>query len=230
MSRPDDLTSLLSAGGAGDYVRMGAGVVQAWDQQTAQNRIAYHGSELVNVPILNTNEALLLRPGDVVAIQQWKSSYFIIGRVTIPGTAQAATALAMVANRILSAEIAGQGTGTSSAFGDLTGTDIGPAVTGNIGATGKAFVIVGATISSGGAAYSGGLMGFEVSGATSRAPSVVDSLEDGMSAESFSFSNSRGILVTGLNTGEHTFTAKYRSAVNGVSFTAENRNIIVFTL
>lgn len=206
------------------------GVVLTWDQQTAANAIEVAGATLTNVPILNTNEALLLEPGAVVGLLTAGSTWFLLGRITLPSTPAAASALSMVSSRIVSAEVSGQGTRSSSDFGDLTGTSPGPSVTATIGSSGKALVVVGATISTGGGTYTGGLMGYDISGATTRAASVADSLEASMSTVSFSVSASRTILVTGLNVGEHTFIARYASVANAVSFTAENRNIVVFAL
>ncbi len=50
------------------------------------------GAELVNVPILNTAEAVSLTAGHMVALLRFKSSYFILGRVTLPGSDQFAAA------------------------------------------------------------------------------------------------------------------------------------------
>jgi hypothetical protein len=229
----DDLTPLLVPPD-GAPLGFRKGTVLAYNQQTGANTLMVDGAIFTDLAILNTSEALLLTPGANVGILTTGAkakSWFILGRITVPGTPDALSALAMVSNRIVSNEVVGQGTRSSAAFGDLTGSTVGPTVSDVIiGNSGKAFVIVGATISSGGAAYSGGLMGYDITGATTRAANVTDSLEDGMSAESFSFSNSRGVLETGLNPGAHTFTAKYASAAGGTAITFENRNIIVFAL
>lgn len=89
--RADDLAPLLAAAGRPD-VGFHSGRVLAWNTDTGANTIDVAGAELTDVPILNTGEAIALRAGHVVALLRFKSSYFILGRVTMPGTDQFASA------------------------------------------------------------------------------------------------------------------------------------------
>lgn len=230
--RTDDLVPLFTAPPAAG-VGYRQGTIVSWDPTTAANVVDVDGVLIDNLSILNTNEALQLAEGDVVGILttgQAASSWAILGRLTIPGTAAAASALRMVSDRMIAAEDPAQGTTSTATFGDLTGTDPGPAVTATISGSGKALILLGATISTGGGIYTGGLMGFTISGATTRPATVADSLEASLSAESFSQSASRSVLVTGLTPGVHTFTAEYASVAAGSPVTVENRNLVVFAL
>lgn len=89
--RADDLAPLLAAAGRPD-VGFHSGRVLTWDTDTGANTIDVAGAVLADVPILNTGEAIALRAGHVVALLRFKSSYFILGRVTMPGTDQFASA------------------------------------------------------------------------------------------------------------------------------------------
>jgi len=227
----DDLVSLLARPEPGPAQPVGyrQGVIISYNQTTGANQVLVGGTTVTDLPLLNTSEALLLTPGAVVGILTAGPSWFIIGRVTVPGSEQALSALRMVSDRMLADEVPGQGTRAQATFGDLN-DQVGPSVTATISRSGMALVLVGATITTAGAIYSGGLMGFDITGATTRGASVADSLEFSMSSEAFSASATRSILVTGLNAGEHTFTARYRSAASGTPFTCENRNLVVFAL
>src|SRR5690606_38862653 len=77
----------------------------------------------------------------------------------------------MVSDRMLADEVPGQGTRAQATFGDLN-DQVGPSVTATISRSGMALVLVGATITTAGAIYSGGLMGFDITGATTRGASA----------------------------------------------------------
>lgn len=84
MVRPDDLTPLLTPSN-GPGLRFGQGQVLAWNPETGANSISYHGATLTNVPILNTGEAIALKAGHIVGLLSWLGSYWILGRITVPG-------------------------------------------------------------------------------------------------------------------------------------------------
>lgn len=245
MARSDDLATLFGGSPDDADMRYGQGVIRAWNPATFENIIEWRGTLLTNLPVWSGADALTYQVGDVVSLRgtgAGASTWAIDGRLIMPGPGAGArtvdwmtTALAselaaaVFAQRMFTSSIAGQGTRSAATFGDLDDR-VGPVVNATIGQSGKALVMVSATITTGGGIYTGGLMGFQISGATSRAPSVADSLEGSMSAESFSQSATRVTLVTGLNPGAHTFTAKYRSVAAGQPFTAENRNLVVIAL
>lgn len=118
-----------------------------------------------------------------------------------------------------------QGSRTASDFGDLTGAAVGPAVNVTIGSTGRCIVILGCKMSYGDA-FAGGLMGYTISGATTRTATVDESMESSITAENQVFSASKAFLVEGLNPGVNTITAKYASAANGVAALFESRHLI----
>jgi hypothetical protein len=89
--RADDLTpQLMPPDAAG--VAYGQGKILTWNASTGANTIQYRGSVLVDVPILNTGEAIALQAGHVVGILKAGKSYFILGRITVPGNPDFASA------------------------------------------------------------------------------------------------------------------------------------------
>lgn len=86
MGRSDDITSSLAQRSVAD-VGYHQGVIRAWNRQTGDNVIDVVGTPITNVPMLNITEALVLRVGHVVGLLRYKTSYFILGRIVIPGSA-----------------------------------------------------------------------------------------------------------------------------------------------
>lgn len=239
--RGDDLAPLLGAPPAAG-VGYRQGTVRAWNPTTAENVIDVDGVEFENLTILNTSEALLLVPGDVVGILttgQAASSWTILGRLTIPGTDAAASSLRVVSNRIVAATEAAEGTRSSNVYGDLAGAGVnpGPSVQMTVGQSGKALAFFAAEFGYTGAWESivNSGVSVEVSGATSVAASQVFSLaahfeksDDGPSFSLVSQGASMH-LFTGLNPGSHTFKMMYRS-VSGQAVRFAQREICVFAL
>lgn len=240
--RADDLTPLLippPQPGLG----LRQGVVLTWNQATAENTIQVAGEVMQNVPILNTNESLLLVPGAVVALLTWNSTWFILGRLTIPGTPEAASALGAI--RTITQTVTAGETTTLTTFDNLA--TYGPELVNvQIGPSGKCLLIISALLKgtaarsysiATGAAY----MGFAVTGATTITPALNDSLSVsiqydtggvvGAGANEFQLeANASRILPLTLTPGLHTITAKYR-AIN-VAFEARfaNRSLTVIPL
>jgi hypothetical protein len=233
--RADDLTDLFlpSPPASSQDLRFRQGVVVAWNQETAENVVHVGGTDLVNLPVLNTSEAISLSPGDVVGIIVAGSTMAVLGRLTIPGTPAAASALDAFRGKVLLSEQIV--TDTVSPFEDTssgTFTDlatVGPTCTDVlISATGRALVIVSCNMAT---PDKGGIMGFEVSGATSLPADITRSV--GLSASgttSIGALLSRVIEVPGLTPGLNTFTAKYErtSGVTAVGF--QDRNLTVIPL
>lgn len=86
----DDLSPLFDKGLPG--VRFRQGTVLTWNSETGENTIDLAGGTLTDVPILNTGEAIALHAGHVVGLLGQGSSWFIVGRVTVPGDPQFASA------------------------------------------------------------------------------------------------------------------------------------------
>lgn len=91
MFRTEDLAPLLTPAGTPE-LGFRSGLVLAWNADTGANTIEVGGSTLEDVPILNTGEAIALKAGHVVALIRFRSSYFIMGRITVPGSEQFASA------------------------------------------------------------------------------------------------------------------------------------------
>ena len=238
--RGDDLVPLLVAGSGGPGVGFRQGVVREWNQETAENAVEVGGTVMSNLPILNTNEAMQLAPGDVVGVLTSGASWFILGRVTIPGTPQAASALKFVSNRIVASVNNAQGALTvpTPTYRDLVGGGAGPSVTVNISDSGKALVFFGVE-TSWGAPIPDGMGAYasvEVSGATNIAASAAWGVGHDVYPvnEAETFTASKFHVFTGLNPGQHTFTMKYRvyivSGSSTPSIAFREREIAVFAL
>lgn len=112
-----------------------------------------------------------------------------------------------------------------AAYGDLA--TVGPVVAVNIGASGKALIVVGCNMFH--AAVNGICgMSFAVSGATVRAASDNESVQFTSSTVGAQVEASRVSLVTGLTAGLNTFTAKYYAS--GGTGTFRRRSLIVIPL
>lgn len=121
----------------------------------------------------------------------------------------------------VAAAVATSQTTTSTSYTDLS--TAGPEVTATIGASGIALVIISGALSNSGANYTN--MSFAVSGANTQAASDAYSHNN----KSTDIINKANVfLLTGLNAGSTTFTAKY-SVLAGTG-TFSNRRIAVIPL
>lgn len=137
--RPNDLAPLLATGAAGAVLGYRQGKVLEWNQLNAVNKILVGGAIIENVPILNTNEAVLLQSGDIVGLLTYGSSWVILGRLTIPGTPAAASIMNMFG--IQSANEGSSILVTSTTYA-VAPDGLGPAVSAVIGPTRRCLVIV----------------------------------------------------------------------------------------
>jgi hypothetical protein len=204
------------------------GTVVAWDPLTAENTIRVGGTELQNLPVLNTSEVVLLLPGDTVGLIGAGSSMAILGRLTIPGTDAAATALNALAARMAADAVAAGDSTTSTTYTDLA--HVGPTCTDVlITKAGKALVIVGFTVS---VVNQYASMSFEVSGATAVPPDDLRAFSlstNTIDADIISLQSNAVVLLTDLNPGYHTFRAKYRTT-SVAPFLFFDRNLVVIPL
>jgi len=223
----DDLTPLFG-GQPGPGVGYRQGVVRAWNPVTAENTVEVGGALIENVPVLNTNEVLLLAPGDVVGVLTAGPSWCILGRLTVPGTAGAATALNAI--RTQSANVPAYETRTSAIWGDLA--TVGPIVSNVvIGPSGRGLVFITSTITllttSG-----GGEMAYAITGATSVPTGDTPPALAWYGPAGSGPTMTRLVLQEGLNAGSHTFTAKYSALDLGPGGSARfgGRNLTVVPL
>lgn len=89
--RSEDLAPMLTPKGL-PGVGFRQGKVLSFNTDTGANTIDVAGTALVDVPMLNSGEAVALKAGHVVGLLTFKSSWWILGRVTLPNTAQFASA------------------------------------------------------------------------------------------------------------------------------------------
>jgi hypothetical protein len=237
------LSELFTAAPAGPAQAMSyrQGVIVEFDPLTGANKINVGGTVLEDLPILNTTEALLLTPGAVVGIMVVGSTWAILGRLAIPGTPDAASALTAV--RTFSDSVVTSESTTSTTYTDLA--TVGPAVADVlIGASGRALVTVSCEIRSVAAAGSAistgaGFMNFDIAGATTLSPLDpwaalgwirYDESAASTKAIDIRVAASRQTLLTGLNPGAHTFTALYKAGSSSNAATFLGRNITVIPL
>lgn len=208
------------------------GVILTWDQTTAENTIQVAGATLTNLSVLNTSEAQLLSPGDVVGILTAGPSWFIMGRITVPATPAAATALSLVSNRITSDQVSGTVATSSSTFQSLSGPVVSNV---RIGPSGKALVMVGASVNyvtTNNLNTEGGYAGVAVSGATtiSAGFNAVDEAFNLNATATVNGQLSFTTLIEGLNPGLHTFTHQVCAFTSGRSCNFSDRILTVFAL
>lgn len=226
----DDLTPLLTKAPA-PGVGFRQGVVLSWNQETAENTVEVAGATLTDLPILNTNEALLLEPGAVVGILTAGPTWFILGRVTVPNTPAAASALGMVSDRILVDQKFGTVPTSSTTYQALSGPVVPDVLIGN---SGKALLLFGASLNYGTATSAnteGGQVGVAVSGATTRP--AVGGVHDFLNLNINSTVQGQVMqvqLLQGLNPGLHTFTHQIAAFTSGQPCNFDNRTLVVFAL
>lgn len=229
MARADDLVPLLG-GEPSPGVGFRQGVVMSYNQATAENTVLVGGTLMTNLSIFNSSEALLLAPGLVVGILTVGSTWFIMGRITIPGQPDAATAL--LALRTASATEPSQEGTTTTSYTNLATT--GPVVSFALGASGRFLVLTTSmfdyAVNNG---QAGGWMSYDVAGPSNLSASDVRSVKSVLLSSSNWIAGGRFTAVTyhsGMTPGNYTVTAKYKSisGVNTVNFA--DRNITVIAL
>lgn len=230
----DDLTPLLGQQPtAGVSYRQG--IIRAWDPTTAANTVEVAGALIDDLPILNTNEALLLQPGDVVGILASGASWAILGRLTVPGTAAASSALSAIDT--ITGEQLTQHSTNSTSWVTLTG---GPTVTVNVRPSGRVLLLFSAQIGWANPAPGAvnGDAGIAISGANSRplTGTTPTDLRIRAHLEIGGATTSTGIfgvgsqkMLTGLNPGDTTFTMRFKSSF-GQTIDFDNRVITAILL
>jgi hypothetical protein len=214
----------------------------SWDPITASNVISVGGSTLTDVPILNTAEAGLLAPGDVVGLLstgEGARSFWILGRITVPGTPQAGTALSAWAGRGKLATADGLYLFGDTSFAPASDGS-GPTITNfAVGNSGQALVFISAQVNNPGgpidtAAFREAYFSFQLSGPTNIGPSVDRSLGVGADWSSSSAiaigaeSNAtRMVPLIGLVPGIYTIDARYQinAGAAGGTATVQRRSL-----
>jgi hypothetical protein len=204
------------------------GQVIAWDFLAGTNTIQVGGAPLPDLPSLLGPEAILLRPGDSVALLRFRSTFFVIGRISAPGDDRG---LGVEQDRVDTIENV---TAVSPLWGDATTP--GPSVQVYVGSSCRARVTISAYLGAQGRAGLATSAAVEVkdekgntivaAGANNRYLSILD-----QNATAAEFSGSRVIVlkpVDGLVQGLCTFTMKYRRSLSGLGTSfCSNREIEV---
>jgi len=114
---------------------------------------------------------------------------------------------------------------TNITYGDLTGSNVGPAVTLDTGT--EVFVDIKAHITNTGWSLGQGFLSFAVTGASSRAAADADSVGALGLPNGAHLAVGGRLRVTGLTAGSNTFTMKYRSGSVADTATFFERDICV---
>ena len=249
----DDILSILTradtqpltagmgtAGGAAGY---GQGRIIAWDPGSFANQIAYRGGVLSNVPVLSGPDALTFRAGDTVAVVAFSpnggaTSYFILGRIIVPGEGRGSEAIAWMTSelgRALAAAVFADRIQTKNegmvgyrpvgGYGDLLAIPglptppptPGPYVEIDITSAGKALVFISCavkTLMSAGDLQQSGNVGVDVTGATVSPADHNDSLlwyyqPTASGSGTAEVRATCAVEIPNLNQGPHRFALKY---------------------
>ena len=207
------------------------GVVLTWDPTDASNTVQVDGTVFTNLPIFNTNEALQLVPGAVVGIVDIGTTWAILGRMTIPGTAEAASALSAISTH--SERIEAFESTTSATFTDLT--TLGPTVTITVPRSGRVLCLLSAHIGWNPTNAGGGDVGIQVTGANSISAGdgailTHNQAMSGVVTSSVILRSAVSFVYDGLNPGVTTFQAKYASEYSPTAAEFLDRIIVLMPL
>ena len=207
------------------------GVVKSWNPVDATNVVTVNGTDFTNLPILNTSEALILTPGDVVGIIDIGTTWAIIGRFTVPGTPAAATSLSAIGT--VSDSVSAFESTTSGSWTDLT--TLGPTVTIIVPRSGRVLVLLAAMIGWNPTANGGGDVSVALTGANTigagNGPilTFTQALSGGITSSVF-LRSSTSYVFRGLTPGSTTFTCKYASEVSPTAAEFLDRSLVVIPL
>ena len=85
-----DISTLFTKDAPG--VRFRQATILTWNPSNGNNTVDLAGGTLTNVGMMNIGEAISLKPGHVVGMLGQGSAWFIIGRITLPGDPNFASA------------------------------------------------------------------------------------------------------------------------------------------
>lgn len=225
-----DLTDLFTPPppGPAQAVSYRQGTVIAFDKFTLANTIRVGGTDLTDLPILGVGETTMLGPGDVVGILVVGSTLAILGQLVIPNTTAAFDAISLPSSNTYTANVNTAQSTTSTTWTDLA--TVGPTISNvRIGPSGRCLVFISATMNIL-SAPEGGSMGYDITGATTLGPSDQGRDLAHYGSTGASLSATRLVLQEGLNTGLHTFTAKYFYGGGAGSISFSFRNLTVMAL
>lgn len=233
--RSEDLAPLMAAEPEPQAVRFAKGRVVEWDPVTGHNVIELRGTRLVDLQLMmaTSGEALAIAPGDWVGLHiigaGAAATVYVVGRITRPGADAAEVIRRVLSSNTYSASVVPHevlGPSNPAVFTDLATP--GPTLSNIPIHNGRCLVTVSSQLGHGGnTAFCHAAMGFEISGATSQAPTLDLSLEVMVVEQGFLIGASRTFLVEDLAPGLHTFQAKYANGSTANNSSFENRTITV---
>lgn len=217
MSTAMEIAQLLTQGSqgptGGEDIALHTGVIKSWDKLTGLNVVTINGVDITNIKALQGGVAAQYSVGDAVIIVRKQTQYFIMGKVAVPGGAAGSSPVGNTTANLVS-----QGD-TAGAWVDLTGS-VGPTVSTYIGSNRAALILWGFDYAG---FQSTAEMGWEISGANTRAPGFVNntSVKTGFTSSvaptTTMYNTVGGSYLMGntvlLAPGLTTFTAKYRVAI-----------------
>lgn len=248
----DDLGPLLVPPPFDRGLRYGQGRLLTWNTDTFENQVEWLGVTLTNLPVITGVDALTFQPGDLVSLLGWApgggaGSWWILGKVIIPGTDAAEQAIAFLRSRVAAqiarnviaetmhtAQVFGIGERNSTSYGDLTFIDEGPIIADvQISEAGKAVVAVSCQMTAHISAGRQGFMSAEVTGATSLPPDDNRAFVVGVAGDPTLSVDPTGqatefAILEGLNPGPHTFQAKYRTITTDGPVQFTNPEMVVW--
>lgn len=149
----DDLTPLFAPQQPPAGMGFRQGIIVEWNPLTAENTVDVGGTLMTNLTVFNTSEIKVLAPGDTVGVAvvgQNAKTFGILGRMLIPGTADAAKIIDTMRGGSVVADFVEADaafTGEQATPADLPGS-FGPQLTVTVGSSGRLLVIGSAKIDS----------------------------------------------------------------------------------
>jgi hypothetical protein len=205
------------------------GVIKSWDESSGVNVVTVQGVDFSNLGCVQGGVGVLYQPGDVVAVMRFQTRYFVFGKIAAPG--------AGAANQIRSAAVNTAVNNVNVAlWNDLPGSP-GPTLSNvYIGSSRRCLVLMTCLMDVSGVE---GYMSVSISGDSVIAPSGNTGLQTGFigipaGAPVVTAQSAANFVLTaadGLNSGFHTFTAKYGVFVSGgtgVNFLRRSMTVIPF--
>lgn len=234
----DDLEVLFTPAPepAAQDVRFRQGVVISFNKITLQNVIQVGNSLFTDLPVFGVGEATLLAAGAVVGILvvgagEAAKTMYITGPIVTPNTQAAFDAIGLLSAQTTADAVMTQEGTTSTSYVDLaTG---GPIVTVTVRQTGRLLITLSCWMQWAASVTNGGDMGIEMTGANTLTPTPgTDSIRawaslGGGNTHTGQWTPCGQRLYEGLNPGDTTIKALYKSVSGGATAVDFSRRILV---
>lgn len=209
-------------------VGLHTGVVLTWDESSGVNSVLIGNTAVPNVRSVQPGIGVQYQPGDSVMLVRKQTQYFVFGKISVPGGANA--------NQIQYAEVSTQEATGSTSYTDLA--TVGPSLSINIGSSRRFLLLVNCYMFASGTVpvntLFGGSMTVNITGAstvnavgTVTGSWVGNGITNGSGGGGQFFRSYVMTAANGINPGAHTFTAKYLSALASPTCLFRERAITV---